>query len=177
MTRSPWLGIPLSDYEAHMALPEVAQAQLLSDEFESLLRRFRPHSVAVIGCAGGNGFDRIDPAVTARVVGNGTIATNLILGAVTARVVGIDFNADYIAVANERYRSRIPGLELIACDIETNPLPVVPVDFVYAALVLEYVDVQRVLEGLRTLIVPGGILATVVQLAKSLEYKGTTAAR
>ena len=29
---NPWLTIPLADYEAHMALPQVGQAQLLAPE-------------------------------------------------------------------------------------------------------------------------------------------------
>ncbi|HET6348663.1 MAG TPA: class I SAM-dependent methyltransferase [Candidatus Krumholzibacteria bacterium] len=149
MTRSPWLGIPLSDYEAHMALPEVAQAKLLANVLESLLRTHRPRSLAIIGCAGGNGFDRVDPAVT-------------------RRVVGIDLNADYIAAARERYGARTRGLELVACDVENDELEIEPVDFVYAALVLEYVDVRRVLKRLHALLIPGGMLATVVQLPGSV---------
>ena len=54
---NPWLDVPLADYEGHMALPGIAQAQLLSDEFERVLANFSPVSVAVIGCACGNGLD------------------------------------------------------------------------------------------------------------------------
>jgi hypothetical protein len=36
--QSPWLQIPLSEYEAHMALPDVAPAPLLASQFEALLR-------------------------------------------------------------------------------------------------------------------------------------------
>lgn len=55
--KNPWLAIPLADYEGHMALPAVGQARMLADLFESLLREFLPQSVAIIGCAGGNGFE------------------------------------------------------------------------------------------------------------------------
>ena len=67
--QNPWLSIPLSDYEGHMSLPEVAQAGMLSREFEVLLRQYVPESVAILGCSGGSGFDRISPNVTSRVVG------------------------------------------------------------------------------------------------------------
>ena len=67
--KNPWLDIPLSDYEGHMALPEVAQAQLLADVFAAQLEINKPRSLAMLGCAGGNGFERIDPEVTRRVVG------------------------------------------------------------------------------------------------------------
>jgi hypothetical protein len=66
--RSPWLDIALADYEGHMGLPEVAQAELLADVFGALLVEHAPRSVAILGCAGGNGFGRISPAVTDRVV-------------------------------------------------------------------------------------------------------------
>jgi hypothetical protein len=65
---NPWLDVPLADYEGHMALPGIEQAQLLSGIFADVLAKFSPRSVAVIGCAGGNGFDRISPSIS-RVVG------------------------------------------------------------------------------------------------------------
>lgn len=36
--KNAWLSISLADYEAHMRLPEVAQAEALAAEFEGLLR-------------------------------------------------------------------------------------------------------------------------------------------
>src|SRR5215471_2772409 len=63
---SPWMKIPLADYEGHMSLPQVAQAALLADLFSLVLERYLPVSVAVLGCAGGKSFDRINPAVTRR---------------------------------------------------------------------------------------------------------------
>ncbi|RPI77037.1 MAG: hypothetical protein EHM45_10650 [Desulfobacteraceae bacterium] len=59
--KNPWLEIPLCDYEGHRALPQVAQARLLADVFARALGRYSPESVAVLGCAGGSGFERIDP--------------------------------------------------------------------------------------------------------------------
>ncbi len=97
--KNPWLEIPLADYEGHMALPEVAQATLLADVFEKALRKHAPASVSILGCAGGNGFDRIDPQVT-------------------TRVVGIDINPAYIAIARDRFQRRLLGLELIVADLQ-----------------------------------------------------------
>ncbi len=57
--RDPWLDIPLADYEGHMALPYVAQAQLFSGLFAEALQEFSPESVALLGCAGGNGFEAL----------------------------------------------------------------------------------------------------------------------
>jgi SAM-dependent methyltransferase len=95
---NPWLDVPLADYEGHMALPGIEQAQLLSDIFADVLAKFSPRSVAVIGCAGGNGFDRIPPAIS--------------------RVVGVDLNPRFVAETEARFRDRIENLELMdASDI------------------------------------------------------------
>lgn len=142
---NPWLGIPLAEYEAHMALPHVAQARFLADVFERVLGDLRPRSVAVLGCAGGNGFERIR-------------------GGTTTRVVGVDVNPTYVEEARARFQSRIAGLELIVGDVQREEVVFAPVDLVFAALLLEYVDVTRTLGRIRSLLTPGGVLATVVQL-------------
>jgi SAM-dependent methyltransferase len=142
---NPWLDIPLADYEGHMALPSVGQAQLLSDIFASVLSKYEPRSVAVIGCAGGNGFDRISRKVT-------------------ERVVGVDINPDYVLHARARFDRRIPLLELFVGDVQKDELGFAPVELVFAALVFEYVDVKAVLTKIRAMLCPGGTLLTVVQL-------------
>jgi len=119
---NPWLRIPASDYEAHMALPEVAQAQALSNLMASALIEYTPMSLAVIGCTTGNGFEHIN---TAR----------------TQRVVGIDINPDYLTILETRFRGRIPCLELIKADITAPSFRIDPVSMVFAGLVFEYVDV------------------------------------
>ena len=142
---NPWLEIPLADYEGHMALPEVAQATLLGDIFERILHEHAPPSVAILGCAGGNGFDRIDPQVT-------------------TRVVGIDINPLYVATARERFHSRVPGLLLIVADLQQDDVNIAPVDVVFAALLFEYVETDAVLASVVRLLKSGGFLTTVVQL-------------
>jgi ubiquinone/menaquinone biosynthesis C-methylase UbiE len=142
---NPWLDIPLADYEGHMALPEVGQAKLLGDLFAESLLRHAPSSVAMIGCAGGNGFERIDPGVT-------------------TRVVGVDLNSDYLQQARPRFEGEFHTLELIQANIELDRLECMPVRLIFAALVLEYVDIAKTLPRLRGLLEEGGILITVVQM-------------
>ena len=89
---SPWLDVPLADYEGHMSLPEIAPAQMIADHFEALLREHAPPYLAFIGCAGANGLDRIHPAVT-------------------TRVVGVDINPAYLAATRSRHAERLPRLE------------------------------------------------------------------
>jgi SAM-dependent methyltransferase len=120
--RNPWLDTPLQDYESHMSLPAVGQAQMLADRFELLIRRHLPRSIAVIGCAGGNGLDRIEP---------GQIG----------RVVALDINPAYIEAVGSRHGGRLANLELYCADVQSESFEFEPVDMIYAALLFEYVDV------------------------------------
>jgi hypothetical protein len=143
--KNPWLDIPLADYEGHMALPQIAQAQLLSDVFSGALNKFSPQSVAVLGCAGGNGFDRISAQIT-------------------RRVVGIDLNPEYVHETRRRFNDRISALELFVGDIQTDMFDFSPVDLVFAGLIFEYVDVGVVLVNIRSMLTANGKMVTIVQL-------------
>jgi SAM-dependent methyltransferase len=144
---NPWLTMPLEDYEGHVAMREVGQAKMLSNEFEELLKTYAPTSAPLIGCAGGNGFEE-------------ALKTSL------TRLVGLDINPTYIADAKARYAGRMLGLELYCADIEGDIPALWPVRMVYAALVFEYVDLAKALKNLRGLCQSNGILAALVQLPK-----------
>ena len=144
---NPWLTIPLEEYEGHMAMPEVGQAKMLANEFEELLRNYTPTSAAIIGCAGGNGFEE---AAKAGVT----------------RLVGIDINSTYIADAKARYAGQMMGLELYCADIEGDMPELRLVNMIYGALVFEYVDIAKALKNLRGICLPNGILAALLQLPK-----------
>jgi hypothetical protein len=139
---NPWLDIPLADYEGHMSMPAIGQASMIAEQLGALVETFRPSSVAVIGCAGGNGFER------ARV----------------QRLVGIDINPRYIDLAAERYAAQIDGLELYVGDIQGAQQIFQPVELIYAALLFEYVDVARAMSSLARHCMQGGALATLLQL-------------
>ena len=126
-----------------MSLPTIAQGEMLASEFSEALRHFSPDSVAVIGCAGGNGFDKIPATVK--------------------RVVGVDINPSYIASASSRYLGHIPGLEFHVADIQAAPLSIAPVDLIFAALVFEYVTLPATLGNLARVCRPGGRLVSVLQ--------------
>ena len=143
--RNPWLDIPLDDYERHMALPQVAQAQLLSELLVEAVSGYAPRSVALLGCAGGNGFERLETAGL-------------------ERVVGVDINPKYLATARARFGASFPSLELIAGDLQDASVTFASVDLVFAGLLFEYVDVDLVLGRIRSMLEPGGVLRTVVQL-------------
>jgi len=142
---NPWLDIPLNDYEAHMSLDTVRQAQYLADSLEKLVNQLAPKSVAVIGCSGGNGFDRLSPDSV-------------------KRVVGVDINPEYIEIAEERYKERFERLELYCRDFTSADFTFAPVDLVFAGLIFEYVDIEKGLESIKRFIKPSGYLGVVLQL-------------
>ena len=141
---NPWLTVPLTEYEQHMSSAEVQQLGALSDLFAEAIGRCRPLSIAVLGIAGGNGLDHIDSSIT-------------------ARVVGLDLNPQYLEAVRERY-SHLPGLELHCVDLSEQYVEFEPVQLVHAALVFEHAGVDCCLENAISMIVPGGNLSVVLQL-------------
>jgi threonine dehydrogenase-like Zn-dependent dehydrogenase len=141
---NPWSDIPLADYEGHMNAPEVWQLGALSDLFAEAVALRRPASVAILGVAGGNGLDRID-------------------GAVTSRVVGLDVNPLYLDAVRQRY-AELLGLELDCVDLAEETISIEPVQLVHAALVFEHTGVGRALENAISLVAAGGALSVVLQL-------------
>ena len=140
----PWLEIPLSDYEEHMASAEVGQLQVLSDLFAEAIHRKPPASVALLGIAGGNGLDRIDPEKT-------------------SRIVGIDINPLYLDAVRSRY-PHLPGLELHCIDLGEDTLDLEPVDLVHAALIFEHAGLGRCLDNALSLLADEGMCSVVLQL-------------
>jgi len=128
-----------------MSLPHVGQAQMLADKLEQLVKQFSPPSIGLIGCAGGNGLDRLTPDQL-------------------ERVVALDINPSYIGTVGLRHAHRLSKLELYRVDVQSASFQIEPVDLIFAALLFEYVDVAATLAALKRHCRPGGTLATVVQL-------------
>ena len=87
---SPWLDVPLAEYEGHMKL--AGQASMLDQIFGRALRTVRPRSVAVLGAAGGNGFGHLAECKV-------------------ARTVALDLNPAYLKELERRYRDLVQDLE------------------------------------------------------------------
>lgn len=151
---NPWLSIPLRDYEEHMQSAGIRQSGVLSELFAESLAFCSSHSVAVLGIAGGNGLEHIDPQLT-------------------NRIVGLDVNPAYLQAVMRRY-PRLPGLELHCVDLAEEVLDLAPVQLVHAALVFEHAGVGRCLENALSLMAPGGALSAVLQLPSQVE-EGVTA--
>lgn len=147
---NPWLKLPLADYEGHMTLPTVGQAALLADLFEQALHDHRPQSVAMFGCAGGNGFERIDPDCT-------------------TRVVGVDVNPEYIQTTRDRFAASLQGLELHVADVSDWNWRIAPVDLIFTGLLLEYVELGAAVATIRRSLNPDGVWVAVIQLPSQVQ--------
>jgi len=145
---NPWLNIPLADYEGHMKSPGVRQAEALAELFAEVLAMRRPRSVAILGIAGGNGLEHVDASIT-------------------KRVLGLDANAEYLNVAQQRYRGT-PGLELHQVDLANENVTIPPVTLVHAAMIFEHAGTGRCLENAIGLVEEGGALSVVLQLPSPL---------
>jgi threonine dehydrogenase-like Zn-dependent dehydrogenase len=146
---NPWLEIALDDYEGHMRAPGVEQLGLLSDLFAYALATCAPNSVAILGIAGGNGLDAVNPAVT-------------------PRVVGIDINSAYLEATRRRFGT-IPNLELHCLDLANQQVKVEPVDLVHAGLIFEHAGTERCLENALAMVRADGTLSVVLQLSSAVE--------
>jgi hypothetical protein len=141
---NPWLDVPLADYEGHMSAPEVQQLSALSDLFADALAFCCPASLAILGVAGGNGLDRIDLAVT-------------------TRILGIDLNPSYLDTVRSRY-PHVHGLELCCLNLAEQIVDLEPVELVHAALIFEHAGTSRCLENAVRLVEAGGALSVVLQM-------------
>jgi Methyltransferase domain len=141
---NPWLELPLEDYEGHMNSPEVQQLGVLSELFREGLALRAPASVAILGIAGGNGLQHIDPQIT-------------------KRVVGFDVNPEYLDTVRQRY-AHLAALELHCVDLAVQRIDQAPVDLAHAALVFEHAGVECCLQNALSLVAEGGALSVLVQL-------------
>lgn len=141
---SPWLRVPLDQYEGHMSAPGVEQFDVLSALFANAVTYARPATVAILGIAGGNGLEHIDSEAT-------------------TRTVGIDINPDYLETVRKRY-PKLPGLELHRLDLSGPIATIDPVELVHAALIFEHAGTGRCLDNALALVAPDGRFSVVLQL-------------
>lgn len=142
---NPWLSISASDYEGHMNSENVGQSPVLNHIFENVLKDIPSKNLAVLGCGTGNGFEHINSQIT-------------------ERVLGIDINPEYLSFLRERYGSKLRMLELICSDLSTFSCPDNSFDLIYAALIFEYVDFERILKKVANWLTTKGTLVVVLQL-------------
>ena len=118
--KNPWEDIALSDYENHMSLDSVQQLQamnsIMKDQFES----YPVESAMVLGVAGGNGLEHVstDKYKT---------------------VYGVDINADYLKIVEERYSDLSGVLQCLNLDLINESYKLPEAQLVIANLLIEYI--------------------------------------
>jgi hypothetical protein len=119
-----WNNIPLADYEQHMQHENVAQSQLLNYLTGKYLQKHSSESLLFLGVSGGNGLEYIDVNKA-------------------KQVCGIDINKSYLEETQRRFGEKIRQLTLVNADINSSNESFLKADFIWAALIFEYIDVQK----------------------------------
>ena len=141
---NPWMGIPESDYVGHMSSPTVGQRLALSRILADALRTTQPKAVLVVGCSTGNGFEHIDPAIT-------------------ARVTGVDINPAYLRSLGDQFTAPKFALDLRCGDLNELEFELDAYDLAHAALVFEYLPWRSLLRRLAESLKRRGVLSVVLQ--------------
>lgn len=143
-TEHPWCGIGLDVYELHMSDPRVGQLRQLHDITGEQLAAYQPPTVGVLGIAGGNGLDLIDPETT-------------------NAVFGYDINAGYLNACEARYHKPLGDrLRLIQTNIDRS-LTIERVDLLIANLIIEYVGAEEFVAFAAANARSIGVLSCVIQ--------------
>jgi SAM-dependent methyltransferase len=142
--RNPWLDIPAADYLGHMGSPDVDQLSALGRLFGETLAHARPADVLLLGCATGNGLDRIDASVT-------------------RLVTGVDINPEYLDCLRAAWPAPPFELRLECADLMSRRFDAKAFDLVHAALLFEYLDWPQLVPGIAQTLRPGGWLSVVLQ--------------
>jgi ubiquinone/menaquinone biosynthesis C-methylase UbiE len=151
---NPWSLLSAAEYDAWMGrrVGEAAAALL-----GKALAARRPGRLLVLGAGAGAGLEHVDPAVT-------------------RRIVAVDPNLSYLAVARQRFMRLGPALELLCATAERAGLPPASFDLVHASLVLEWADVREVVGRAGRWLAPGGAFTAVLDLDGSLSAAPATPA-
>lgn len=151
----PWRGIDLNVYEAHMNDGRVGQLQQLHDITAEQLAAHPPRAIGVLGIAGGNGLDLIDPEAT-------------------DAVYGYDINGDYLAACEARYRDRFGDrLHLVETSIDRS-VTLARVDLLIANLIIEYVGAEEFVAFAAANSDAIGVLSCVIQRNDAAGFVSST---
>ena len=122
-TKNPWQSVPLFDYEEHMKFPGVEQLQTLNRIVYEQLGDFDVGSVMILGIAGGNGLEHVNPEKT-------------------KTVIGIDINDEYLDACRKRYPGLGGCLQLLKIDVSEPEALLPQAELVIANMFLEYVELR-----------------------------------
>ena len=151
----PWEGIDLDTYENHMSDATVGQLQLLHQITGEQLTTYPSRSIGILGVAGGNGLDLIDPATT-------------------DAVFGYDINGRYLEACADRHKATLgPRLQPVQASID-RALSIAPVGLLIANLIIEYVGLEEFAAFAAANIHAIGALSCVIQLNEATGFVSPT---
>jgi hypothetical protein len=123
---NPWEEIDLTDYEKHMSLASVKQLQALNGMMKAQFYRYPVSDIMILGIAGGNGLEHIDPQKI-------------------HRVYGVDVNKEYLAECLHRYPDLSDMFSPLCADLLSNEIILPHCDLIVANLLIEYIGYDRFL--------------------------------
>jgi SAM-dependent methyltransferase len=144
-TPNPWTIVPALDYERHMGPEGVDQLAPLSAIFQESYLAAQPDRLLLLGCSTGNGLEHVDLAAT-------------------KRIVGVDVNLQYLAVARQRFFHLGARLELYCQEAERFRATPGSFDLVHAALLFEYLHPEVLVRRISEWLAGGGTCSVVLQL-------------
>lgn len=118
--KNPWEEIKLTDYENHMKLESVMQLQTLNAMMKEQFYQNTAKTIMILGIAGGNGLEHINPKII-------------------KKVFGIDINRDYLDECAKRYTQLDGVLQILCADLTKDNLTLPHANLVVANLFIEYV--------------------------------------
>lgn len=130
---NPWKTVDINDYEEHMKLDSVQQLQTLNEIMNDQFYRYPTSAIMILGIAGGNGLNHIEP---------GKID----------KVFGVDINAAYLQECVNRYLTLKDIFFPIQADLQNQSINLPKADIIVANLLIEYIgyeNFQKVIEKVK----------------------------
>ena len=122
--KNPWETILLQDYENHMSLDSVKQLQTLNEIMCDQINRYNATTAMILGVAGGNGLNHINPKRF-------------------KKVYGVDINPNYLKECIRRYPLLQDVFIPIQCDLQNESYIIPQAELMVANLLIEYIGYEN----------------------------------
>jgi hypothetical protein len=149
---NPWEKIDLNVYEEHMSSDSVLQLQDLKEIMKYQISEYPHEIVAILGIAGGNWLDNINPYET-------------------KKVFGLDVNREYLEACEMRYKGRLHGiLELQLCDLSNSKAALPSSEVLICNLIIEYLGIEGFVKLIKGNFQNINVVSCVIQKNNDVEF-------